>query len=145
MVVLLGRALGLRPDTLLLVLLLLVSASIEVGALLLTIPDYGARQVLTTPTRSSRHGDVVGDTSVANPIIPPASYGLPITPEAFLEAATEGADLPFLHGRDKTAEKLGISYADAKRLVRKLIQDGKVVVEGKRLRLASIEDLTTHA
>lgn len=138
-VVLLGRALGISPDTLLLVLLLLVSASIEVGALLLTMPDHRPRQVLNAPTRSSRHADVAGGASTTNPIFPPASYVPPITPEAFLEAATEGADLPFLHGRDKTAEKLGVSYADAKRLVRKLIEDGRVVVEGKRLRLAPVE------
>ena len=37
-VVLLSRTLGLRPEVLLLVLLLFVSASIEVGALLLTVP-----------------------------------------------------------------------------------------------------------
>jgi len=135
MVVLLGRALGLRPDTLLLVLLLLVSASIEVGTLLLTIPDHGARQILIAPVRSSSHPGMEGRTSATKPSLPPASYAPPITPDAFLEAAMEGADLPFLHGRDKTAMKLGISYADAKRLVGKLIEDGKVAVEGKRLRL----------
>jgi hypothetical protein len=62
-----------------------------------------------------------------------------MTPETFLKAAKEGADLPFLHGRDTTAKKLGISYAEAKRLVVKLIEDGRVVVEGKRLRLAPLE------
>jgi hypothetical protein len=134
MVLLLGRAFGLRPATLLLVLLLFVSASIEVGALLLTKPDYGPRNTLT---RHSRHADLVGGVSTPNPIIPPASDRLPITPEAFLEAATEGADLPFLHGRDTTAEKLGISSAEAKRLVGRLIADGRIIVEGKRLRLAS--------
>jgi hypothetical protein len=139
MVVLLGRALGLRPDILLLVLLLLVSASIEVGALLLTMPDHGARQVLNAPMRSSGHAGMERSTSVTKPTFPPASYAPPITPDAFLEAATEGADLPFLHGRDKTAVKLGISYADAKRLVGKLIEDRRVVVEGKRLRLVQGE------
>jgi hypothetical protein len=139
MVVLLGRALGLRPDILLLVLLLLVSASIEVGALLLTMPDHGARQVLNAPMRSSGHTGMERSTSVTKPTFPPASYAPPITPDAFLEAATEGADLPFLHGRDKTAVKLGISYADAKRLVGKLIEDRRVVVEGKRLRLVQGE------
>lgn len=64
-----------------------------------------------------------------------------MTPEDFLEAAKEGSDLPYLHGRDKTAEKLGISYAEAKRLVGKLIEDGRVVVEGKRLRLIPVNDL----
>jgi len=133
MAVLLGRAFGIRPDTLLLVLLLLVSAAIEVGALLLTMPKHGPRNALT---RSSRHADLVGGVSIANPIVLPASHMPPVTPEAFLEAATEGADLPFLHGRDRTAEKLGISSAEAKRLVGRLIADGRIVVEGKRLRLA---------
>jgi hypothetical protein len=133
MVPLLGRAFGIRPDTLLLVLLLFVSASIEVGALLLTMPDYGPRNALA---RHPRHADLVGGISTPNPIIPPASDRLPVTPEAFLEAATEGADLPFIHGRDTTAKKLGISSADAKRLVGRLIADGRIVVEGKRLRLA---------
>ena len=45
-VVLLSRTLGLRPETLLLVLLLFVSASIEVGALLLTIPDHEAQETV---------------------------------------------------------------------------------------------------
>jgi len=133
MVGLLGRTLGLRPDTLLLVLLLLVSASIEVGALLLTVPDHGPWNALTRP---SHHADLAGGVSTPNPIVPPATHRLPITPEVFLEAATEGADFPFLHGRDKTAEKLGISSAEAKRLVGRLIADRRIVVEGKRLRLA---------
>jgi len=51
----------------------------------------------------------------------------------------KGPTFPVLHGRDKTAVKLGISYADAKRLVRKLIEDGRVVVEGERLRLAPVK------
>ena len=61
-----------------------------------------------------------------------------MTPEDFLEAAKDGADLPYLHGRDKTAKRLGISYAEAKRLVGMLIKDGRVVVEGKRLCLAPL-------
>jgi len=142
MVALLGRALGLRPDTLLLVLLLLVSASIEVGALLLTVPDHGPRNALT---RLSRHADMVGGESTLNPIVPPASHRLSITPEVFLEAATEGADLPFLHGRDKTAEKLGIGSAEAKRLVGRLIADRRIVVEGKRLRLVHTNEFMSSS
>ena len=80
------------------------------------------------------------DTSFDSaPILSP-SYAAPITPEDFLEAAKDGADLPYLHGRDKTAEKLGISYAEAKRLVAQLIEDGRVVVEGKRLCLAQAQE-----
>lgn len=87
--------------------------------------DHGLVQVLNVLTRPSRHGGMEGSTSATNPIFPPASYVTPITPEAFLEVAIEDADLPFLHGRDKTAVKKGISYTDAKRMVGKLIEGGR--------------------
>ena len=140
MIALLGRTLGLRPEILLLVLLLFVSASIEVGALLLTVPDHEAQETARKAIKPASESATSGDTSLnASPLLSP-SYAPPITPEDFLEAAKDGADLPFLHGRDTTAEKLGISYAEAKRLVMKLIEDGRVVVEGKRLRLAQVKD-----
>jgi len=135
MIALLGRTIGLRPEVLLLVLLLFVSASIEVGALLLTVPDREGLCRAQKAVEPSVESPPMEDTPVnATPILSP-SYAFPITPEDFLKAAKEGSDLPYLHGRDKTAEKLGISYAEAKRLVGKLIEDGRVVVEGKRLRL----------
>jgi hypothetical protein len=139
MVAILGRTLGLRPEVLLLVLLLFVSVSIEVGALLLTIPDHETQETVRKVIKSSTESDPIGDTSFESSSLLSPSYAPPITPEDFLEAAKDGADLPFLHGRDTTAEKLGISYAEAKRVVRKLIDDGRVIVEGKRLRLAPIK------
>jgi hypothetical protein len=139
-IALLGRTIGLRPAVLLLVLLLFVSASIEVGALLLTVPDHVAQKTVRKATRLSAKSDPTGDTSFEANLLLSPSYASPMTPEDFLEAATEGSDLPYLHGRDKTAEKLGISYAEAKRLVGKLIEDGRIVVEGKRLRLAQVKD-----
>ena len=135
MVVLLGRAFGIRPDSLLLVLLLLVSASIEVGALLLTTPRY---ETVRRPHQIRNPSTVSAPTETQASGIhpsPPISYGAPITPDSFLEAAKDGADLPYLHGRDKTAESLGISSAEAKRLVGRLIAEGRIRVEGKRLRL----------
>ena len=75
------------------------------------MPDHGAMQVLNAPMCSSGHAGMVGSTSAANPIFPPASYAPPITPDALLEAAMEWAALPFPHGRDKTAMRLGINYA----------------------------------
>src|SRR5208283_5436278 len=145
MIALLGRTVGLRPESLLLVLLLFVSASIEVGALLLTIQNHEAQETVRNVMEPSTESATVGDTSFeASPLLSP-SYAPPITPEDFLEAAKDGADLPFLHGRDTTAEKLGMSYAEAKRLVGKLIEDGRVVVEGKRLRLAQVKDNATPA
>jgi hypothetical protein len=144
-IALLGRTIGLRPEILPLVLLLFVSASIEVGALLLTVPDREGWSTAQKAMKSSAGAATAGDTGLdASPLLSP-SYAPPITPEDFLEAAKDGADLPFLHGRDTTAEKLGISYAEAKRLVGKLIEDGRVVVEGKRLRLAQVKDKATPA
>jgi hypothetical protein len=145
-IALLGRTVGLQPKVLLLVLLLFVSASIEVGALLLTVREHEdgsiTRKVIKPPIDST----AIGDTSFEASSLLSPSYAPPITPEDFLEAAKEGSDLPFLHGRDTTAEKLGISYAEAKRLVGKLIEDGRVVVEGKRLRLVQVKDsaVPTH-
>jgi hypothetical protein len=140
MIALLGRTVGLKPEVLLLVLLLFVSASIEVGALLLTIPDRKDGSIAKKATKPSTESATIRDTSFeASPLLSP-SYAPPITPEDFLEAAKDGSDLPFLRGRDTTAEKLEISYAEAKRLVGKLIEDGRVIVEGKRLRLAQVKD-----
>ena len=53
-IALLGRTIGLRPEVLLLVLLLFVSASIEVGALLLTIPDHEGPEQSTEGRRALR-------------------------------------------------------------------------------------------
>ena len=145
-IALLGRTIGLRPEVLLLVLLIFVSASIEVGALLLTVPEHEEGSIARKAIKPFTESAMVGDTSFeSSPLLSP-SYAHPITPDDFLEAAKDGSDLPFLRGRDATAEKLEISYAEAKRLVGKLIEDGRVVVEGKRLRLAQVKDSTvpTH-
>lgn len=135
-VVLLSRAVGLRPDVLLLVLLLFVSAGIEVGALLLTVSDHESSDEAEGIEKPSALPSPIGNTSGRTAISPRPTYAPPITPEAFLEAAKDGADLPYLHGRDRTAEKLGISSAEAKRLVGRLLAERRIVVEGKRLRLA---------
>jgi hypothetical protein len=144
-ILLLGRVLGFRPETLLLVLLLFVSASIEVGALLLTVPEHEDGCIAQKAIKPPIDSTTIGDTSSRADACLRPSYAPPITPEDFLEAAKDDADLPFLHGRDTTAEKLGISSAEAKRLVGRLIEDGRVVVEGKRLRLAQVkEELVPH-
>jgi hypothetical protein len=92
----------------------------------------------------------VGSASKEDPTANPSPllfshYAPPITPEYFLEAAKRGADLSYLHGRDTTAEKLGISNAEAKRLVGRQIYDGQVVVGGERLRLAETKDTRVAA
>jgi len=138
-VALLGRTIGLRPDILLLVLLLFVSAAIEVGALLLTIPDHRTANSNRDGVKLLTKVKPKGDTSPQNDSCLRPSYTAPITPEVFLEAAMEGSDLPYLHGRDNTAEKLGIRSADAKRLVIDLLKKGRIIVKGKRLQLRTYE------
>jgi len=44
-------------------------------------------------------------------------------------------------GFNMALEKIGISSAEAKRLVGRLIADGRIGVEGKRLRLVQTEEL----
>ena len=135
MVVLMGRTIGIKPDYVLLFLLLFISACIEAGALILTKPEVLNRDAAKNAIEPSAEPRANETPSFnRSPVLPP-SYTPPIAEDEFLEAAKLGSDLPFLHGRDKTAEILGISYADAKRIVGKLIKDGKIVVEGKRLRL----------
>jgi hypothetical protein len=70
-------------------------------------------------------------------IAPMAYYEAPIDSQRFLDAAKYGSDLPFLHGRDKTAKMLGITCADGKRMVARLIDTGLIEVCGKRLKLKS--------
>jgi hypothetical protein len=139
MIALLGRSIGIPTNAVLLFLLLFVAGAIEAGALLLTAPDSGdvPHQNRVIARFSEEEAGKLTDSAKSLDRSP--SYTPLIDAEAFLEAAKEGADLPFLHGRDRTAEILGISCADGKRLVSKLIEDGRVVVEGKRLRLLSVE------
>jgi hypothetical protein len=137
MIVLLARAVGFRPEIALLILLLVVAGTIEVGALLLSNPENGKVPPKNQPVEPLPEGETIESTTSE---VGAPSYGPPIDVEEFLDAAKEGADLPFLNGRDRTAERLGISYADGKRLVAKLIEDGRVVVDGRRLRLAQIEE-----
>jgi hypothetical protein len=133
---LLGRAFVFRPEVQLFVLFLFVTASIGVGALLLTAPSNKPGQQSQDGSAAAFHDQEDGtDPSVGRRL--PPYYAPPITLEAFLKAAKDGADLPFIHGRDKTAEKLGISLAEAKRLVGRLLANGMIAFEGKQLKLVS--------
>jgi hypothetical protein len=135
MFVLLGKAVGLRPEIVMLILLICLSASIEIGALILTVPNSEEER---PPKSAMEPSDMVQARITTAPdtstVLCP-SYTSPIGTEEFLQAAQRGADLPYLHGRDITAHVLGITCAEAKRLVTRLIADKKIVVEGKRLRL----------
>jgi hypothetical protein len=134
MFILLGRTVGQPPENVLLVLLLFLAASIEAGALLLTAPGRPA----TGLGEASKEETTPGDGEMLHD----ESYQCPIGPAEFLEAASEGADLPYLHGRDTTARKLGIGSYKAKSLLKELIKNGSVAVEGKRLKLMGAEDHT---
>jgi hypothetical protein len=143
MVALLAEAAGLKPQALLLILLLVVSGTIEAGALILTANSTATHLVSEKASGASEPPRPSGIPSTDRGRFPWPSYAPPIatkqapsvSPEDFLRASIEGADLPYLRGRDKTAEMLGISCADAKRAVRYLIEKGEIIVEGKRLRL----------
>lgn len=126
--VLMGKTLGIAPETMLLVLLLFLAVCIEAGALALTAPIKSIAPGLKE--------EGTAQVQEESPERRPMSYPCPIGPMDFLKAASEGADLPYLHGRDVTARKLGISSYQAKLFVRTLCADGTVVVEGKRLKLA---------
>jgi len=54
-------------------------------------------------------------------------------PEIFLKAMIDSETYPILRGRDATAQLLGIPAYKAKVIVTKLLQEGKIKVEGKRL------------
>jgi len=136
-IALLARTVHLPPESVLLFLLLLVSGCIEAAALVLSKPVATkpeitrAEAVESVPSQSSSASTIEGEIQP-----PTVDRTRPTGKEDFLRAAMEGSDLPFLHGRDRTAKTLGIAPGEAKRLVRGLIADGIVRVEGKRLRLA---------
>lgn len=130
MIYLLSKAINKPQEAVLFVLLIIVAVVIELGAMLLTSPETKKRQNLSPSDPSP--SDFMSKAQVG---LPWPSYRAPIDAETFLRTAIDGADLPYLHGRDKTAEKMGISYADAKRIVTYLMRQGRITVEGKRLRL----------
>jgi len=123
--VLLGKEFRLAPETVLLVILVFLSLCIEAGALVLTAPVEKAPPPCPLQQRQEQDDVLPGRPRQDSPR----------TTEAFLSAAMDGADLPYLHGRDATARKLGISSYEAKRLVRVLRAEGRIVAQGKRLRL----------
>jgi hypothetical protein len=142
----LARTFGIRPDAILLALLCLVSAAIEAGALVLSLPENPPREAPRRPTAASepgRRGNV--QDSGEKPVPPPweASVGEQrpqVTPEEFLAAAVRLSDTPgYLAGRDKTSLTLGLTYRDGKRLVHTLTERGRIRVEGRRLRLVETD------
>jgi hypothetical protein len=128
---LIAKTIGQPKERVLLVLLLFLAVCIEVGALVLTTHSKNAYNgaIKAIPSNITQdEGRTPSTMSYQRPIET-------VTPDLFLNAALDGSDYPFLHGRDKTALKLGISYFDAKRLVKELIGQGRIGVEGKRLKV----------
>jgi hypothetical protein len=135
MVALLAKMIGIPAPTLLLFLLLLISGCIEAGALILCLPETEITDVSKTAINESNRLSSKEITKSDESASSHPSYQLPITPDEFLLAAKEGSDLPYIAGRDRTAQKLGLPAGQAKRIVRELIRSGKIIPEGKRLRL----------
>jgi len=142
-----ARFLGIKPETLLFLLLCVVSTVIEAGALVLSLPGSPPREAAQTGTSASspaRRGNARDreHEAVLSPWeAPTGRKRAQVTPEEFLEAAVRLSDEPgFLAGRDRTSTLLGISYADGKRLVCALTERGKIRVEGRRLRLVGADE-----
>jgi len=136
MVGLLAQTFGIQAPTLLLVLLLVISLSIEGAALILSLPEKtpkAPQEKAVEPAPS----DLVRETpTITIPTVSQPSYGRPMGPDDFLSAMQADAELPYLCGRDRTAQKLGIPAGQAKRFVNELMRSGRIVAEGKRLKLA---------
>lgn len=53
----------------------------------------------------------------------------------FLKSMMQSTDLPYLRGRDSTAQSLGISQYQAKQYIAQLIKSGRIGIENKRYKL----------
>lgn len=140
MFILLGRFLHKTPESIMLIILLVMAGSLEAGGILLLAPVQIRLNKATNEPCGAQAGK---DTKEARQMQTRQSYARPmdseitkpnnISPAEFLEAAKEGAKLPFIHGRDVTAAKLGLRAGESKRLVRQLIEQDLIRVKGKRL------------
>jgi hypothetical protein len=132
MFVLIGKTIGMKPEIVLLILLLFLSGSIEAGALILTSPNKPIERL-----SKGEAGKLTLDEDGTACMPPMKPY---IEPEQFLEAAkTASSDLPYLLGQNRTSKLLGISPSQGRRLVRELLRNRKIEVFGKRLRLVQVE------
>jgi hypothetical protein len=142
MVVLLGKTLGLRPELLLLALLIAVASCVEVGALVLSVPTRPEGGAQKSPREAilpeiDRIPESPPSEGVLSPSYGPIQEEKPrITPEDFLKAALEASpEFPYLAGRDRVALSLGLSFGQGKRLVKELLRLGRIRPDGRRYRL----------
>jgi hypothetical protein len=129
---LIARAIGLPVETVMFIILLFMAANLEVAALL-----------LAGQARTEKPAPVSAPVPVPQPDEPTGPYPIHrfrpmVSTERFLAAAMEEADLPFIHGRETTAKRLGIRSYEAKVHLKKLIKEGLVEVVGKRLVLTKL-------
>lgn len=137
MFVLIGSTIGVRPQTIMLVLLIILAITIETGALILTSTRKPAIESEKSPSKETT-AVVVGDVLSTSYQAPTVKQ---VDAKEFLKAATENSDLPYLHGRDKVCAKLGIGSYAGKKLVGDLLMMRVIQVDGKRLRLiGSLEE-----
>jgi hypothetical protein len=138
MFLLLGKAIGVSPEYLLLILLLFLSTSIEAGALILCAPNKPIERLSEGQT-----GKLTPDSDGTACMPPMKPY---ISPDEFLATAkTASNDLPYLLGQNRVSKLLKISPSEGRRIVRQLQREGKVEVVGKRLRLSEWEEASTQS
>ena len=130
---LIGVTLQIPRDTVMLIVLLFLAVNLEVAALVLAGKYPGPVPIPPRPIRVSQPVATVPTNGLTLPVL---------SLSEFLITAAEGSDLPFLHGRETTARKLGLGSYRAKKAVRQLQAKGIIKPQGKRLSLctASLKD-----
>jgi hypothetical protein len=137
--VLLGRFIHKPPESVMFIILLIMAVSLEVGGILLLTPiQINQKKALNEVSKdiTSESMPLLKNVDSRDSHARPIERENGIEPKDFLEAAMDGAKLPYIHGRDVTAKLLGISYGEAKRIVKDLIKTGRIKVKGKRLVLS---------
>jgi hypothetical protein len=156
---LISKIIGFSEDGFILAILMFMAVILEASILALTrqyptvLPmekdlSYPEAEMSHSPTETSYTQEAKNEcrTSIRAPggIIPQTDFETPPTlsyeaiekdlkTDEFLNAMIDENTYPILRGRDATAQRLGIPAYTAKVLVNRLIQDGKIKVEGKRL------------
>ena len=82
--------------------------------------------------------DNIGLVEIVSPMASYERVEKEITAETFLKAMCEGREPPYLRGRDTTAKLLGVTPYKAKLIVKELINNNRIEVCGKKLKLCSI-------
>jgi len=124
---------GLEETKVEVVILLLLAVLVEVSAFSLigkassvnVATAKNRAMVQENQVRAEAHRDVVKP----NPMVPSQTLG--ITAEAYLKEALRHDKAPYLLGRCRVSEKLGITESQSKDLILELVNSGKVRRESK--------------